>query len=352
MKRVAFPIAAAICAMSTISACAVYDAEINHSGGLLGSTQDFFLYPVHTNLGITHRALVLTAALAKAATYNAKSDGDIRQAIAQINALTTTIDILYNETVYGCNSALDTKENDGHRIRDRYVPAKPKDVSSSDWPKQTPAPKISDKDDHNGFCENGLYYTNFQTDLHSANESIFSLAAVALPRQEFVEFASSVERGDIVRIVEKFFALTRATVISGARALAVGREGTEERGRFIAETHNEYTPGPDIQKSSFAWAVAVLDIAPLAVREDISPTLKYFYPLFKVTGQACFDLRKKLSGPEQSIAANNNCPTVFLGQDFAYAGLNIPESDPQSKRYDKFLKKQRDDWEREKDTRK
>lgn len=302
---------ALVAAIAGLSGCAL-TAEENRSGGILGEAQDKFVYNAQANLGTAHRALVITAALMKAAPINARTEGDVKQAIAQSNGLLEGIEALYYDTLYGCGAPV----KDGQVLR-TVGPVASYDVGVV--PGFDPA-SVTDNFSHP--CKSGYYYTNFQPDLQTLNYELFSLASVALPHAEFQKLISDARSQNYLALLTDTFSVAADAARSAGPALAVGRESTQERAYTLGGTN---WPGD----GSFVSASQYIDAAAEPRKAGYEPLPIYFQSLFKIATRACFDLRKTLPYDKVAIALDNNCKTTFLGQPIDLTKLGVSGVDPQ-----------------------
>lgn len=313
---------AAVLSLSlAVTGCAVIRAEKYHSGGVTGLLADEILYPVNTNIDTIHRATMITAALSLAAEQNVKNSGDARQAIAQINGLTATISNLYQMANSSCGLPKQLRKGD----------ASASEVSAD------------------GQCLKQIYPTRFEPALFHFDRQAFSLAAVALPREEFTAIVNEVKKADFIDALWSVLSLAKASLQTAPPMFAVGREAKQERVYAYLDGPKTVAGGvpvtavavgsqaPDtvIKSSSYGEAAKYLKDHDAEIdKADITPSDTHLFALFATIQQSCYNIRSTLKLNDRK---HNNCPREFIGKPVGIDGINVSRDENDDTNY-KWIK--------------
>jgi hypothetical protein len=170
----------------SLGACGAYKAELYAPEGVVGATADVAFFKAQTKPMVAYRGLVIGAALMRMAERNATTPQSALGAVNSANGVIATVERLRQMIRTPC-----------------YAGSAP--------------------------CADNAYSVLFEAKLPDLHESLYYLAASAMPPQKFAEIASSAAGGDYIGALLAALTTAKEALLTAQYGFAVGRSATEQR---------------------------------------------------------------------------------------------------------------------------
>lgn len=289
-----------------LTGCNIAKQEQSVSGGATGAFENQYLLDVDNNFGFVYRATYMLATLSFVAEHNISNEGNAKQAIAQINGISSTVSTLTAMAISPCGTP-------GIPTVYPYLPAYYNDVY---LPSPAPAGFVSlggqSLQGQGGQCPGGTYRTQFEEETSELDPQFFSLASVALSDPEFRKLVDNVVDEKYLAALLNLGQDLGKLALDAHYAFAVGREKDQEWAYIEGFTKDPNLIQKNFPAGTFEEAMQYVPVSTVPPATDTRDPWVYItpmYALFKDVQQACYNIQKQIPSAELE---NNQCPGAFL----------------------------------------